>query len=68
MGGESKFIFPNKPAQSVPSNILRKPPFCSLTSFFTVSVIPSNNIPPFSRDLITCKRLFKSSLEIINVV
>ena len=61
-------IFPNKLTPSVPSNIPRKLPFCSLTSFFTISVIPSNNIPFFSRDLITSKRSFKSSLEIISVV
>ena len=43
-------IFPDKLAPSVPSNILRKPTFCSLTSIFTVSVIPFNNIP-FLREI-----------------
>ena len=59
---------PSKEAPKVPRSIDRKSDFCSLTSFFTVSVIPSNNIPFFSRDLITSKRLFQSSLEIISVV
>ena len=61
-------IFVNELAPGVPSNILRKSIFCSLTSFFTVSVIRSNNKPFFSRDLIISKRSFKSSLEFIGVV
>ena len=61
-------IFPNKLGSSVPNNILRKLRFCSSTSFFIVSVISSNNIPFFWRNLITSKRSFKSSVEIISVV
>ena len=50
----------SKEAPKVPKSIDIKPPFCSLTSFFTFSVIPFNNIPLSSNEI--------SSLEIINVV
>ena len=59
---------PSKEAPKVPKSIDRKPPFCSLTSFFTVSVIQFNNIPLSSNDFTIFKRSYISSLEIINVV
>ena len=34
--------FPNKPAPSVPNNMLKNPPFCSFTSFSIVLPTPLN--------------------------
>ena len=59
---------PSKEAPKAPESIDRKPPCCSLTSFFTVSVIPFNYIPLSSNDFTIFKRSFISSLEITNVV
>ena len=42
--------FPNKLRPNVPNNILRNPPLCFFTSFWTVSVTSSNNKPKSSRD------------------
>ena len=52
----------------MPSNILRNPPFCSFTSFWTVSVTHCNNKPESSRDF-TILIMFSISLfDIISVV
>ena len=40
----------NKLAPNVPNNALRNSPFCSFTSFWTVSVPPFNDKPESSRD------------------
>ena len=44
-------IFLDKLAPNVPNNILRKLPFCYLTSFWIVSLTPFNNKTESSRDL-----------------
>ena len=53
-------IFPNKLAPSVPSNILRNPPFYFFASFLVVSLTPFNNTPESSRDLTIFKMSFTS--------
>ena len=58
---------PNKPAPNVPNNALRNPPFCSFTSFWTVSVTPFNNKPESSRDFTILMMSLISSFDIINV-
>ena len=61
-------FFVNKLSSKVLKSIDRKPPFCSLTSFFTVSVIQSTNKPLSSNDFTIFKRSCISPLEIISVV
>ena len=60
--------FPNKLASNVPNNILRYPPFCYFTSFWTVSVIPFNNKPESSRGFTILITSFFSSFDVISVV
>ena len=60
--------FPNKLAPNVPNNILRNPPFCSFTSFWTDSVTPFNNNPESSRDFTILIRSSMSLFDIISVV
>ena len=62
----SEFQYQN--THQVPKSIDKKPPFCFLTSYFTVPVIPSNTVALFSNDFTICKRPCISSLENINVV
>ena len=52
----------------MPNNILRNPPFCSFTSFWTVSVTPFNNKPESSRDFTILMMSLISSFDIINVI
>ena len=61
-------ILPNKHAPNVPNNLLRNPNFCSLASFWTVSVTPFNNKPESSRDFTILIISSISSVDIINVV
>ena len=60
--------FPNKLTPNVPNNILKNPPFCYFTSFWTVSVTPFNNKPESSRDFIILIISSISSFDIISVV
>ena len=53
---------------NVPNNALRNPPFCSFTSFWTVSVTPFNNKPELSRDFTILIISSISSFDVINVV
>ena len=61
-------MFPYKLAPSVPSNILRNPPFGSLASFWIVSLTRFNNKPESSRDLTISIRSFILSFGIVSVV
>ena len=47
--------------------MLRNPPFCSLASFWTVSVTPFNNKPESSKDFIVLIMPSISSFDIISV-
>ena len=58
-------ILSYKRAPSIPNNILRNPPFCSLISFPIVST-PFNNKPETSRDLSILIMSFISSFDIIS--
>ena len=60
--------FPNKLAPNVPNNTLRNPPFCSFTSFWTVSVTPFHNKPESSRDVTILIMSSNSLFDIISVV
>ena len=60
--------FPNKLAPSVPSNILKNPPFCSFVSFSIVLVTPFNKTLESSRACTIFIISFISSFEIIKVV
>ena len=48
--------------------MLRNPPFCSFTSFRTVSITPFNNKPESSRDLAILMISSISSFDIISAV
>ena len=52
----------------MPNNILRNPPFCFFTSFWTVSVTPFNNKPESSRDFTILIMSSISLFDIISVV
>ena len=64
----SASIFPNKLAPNVVTNIPKNPPFCSTTSFSTVSLIPYINKSASSRDLTIFMISSNSSLKNVNVV
>ena len=64
----SSWKFPNKLAPNVPNSILRNTPFCSFTSFWTVSVTPFNNRPESSRDFTILIMSYISLFDIISVV
>ena len=53
---------------SVPNNILRNLPFCSLASFLIVSLTPLNSKLESSRGLIILIMSFVSSFDITSVV
>ena len=61
-------LCPNKLALNVPNNILRNPPFCFFTWFWTVSVTPINNKPESSRDFTILRISSISSFDIISAV
>ena len=52
----------------MPNNLLKNPPFCYFTSFWTDSVTPFNNTPESSKDFTILIRSFMSLFDIISVV
>ena len=49
----------------MPNNILRNPPFCSLASFWIVSITSFNNKPESSRGLTILKMYSISSFDVL---
>ena len=60
-------ILPNKLRPNKPNNILRNLPFCSLASFWILSLTPFNSKSGSSRDLTILIMYSISSFDIISV-